>query len=83
MEKLLITIGAITTASRFARLLERKAGVNAAVTQTPSALNKGGCSYSVKIKRADLESARRISAEYKIPMRKIYATDGGEYHAIT
>lgn len=82
MEKLLITIGAITTASRFASLMEKKAGKKASVVQTPSALNTGGCSYSVKIKSDDLSDARLISQNYKIPIRKIYKINGGEYHAL-
>lgn len=83
MEKLLITIGAITTATRFAALMDKKAGKKAWVVQTPSALNTGGCSYSVKIKRADLGDAYAISQKYKIPIRKIYKADGGEYNALS
>lgn len=83
MGKLLITVGAITTASRFARLMERKAGKRAAVVQTPSALNSGGCSYSIQINEDDLPDAQRISGEYKVPIRKVYKMDGGEYHAVS
>jgi len=59
MEKILITIGSVTTASRFARVMERRAGKHASVVQTPSELNTGGCSYSVKINESDIEDAKK------------------------
>ena len=83
MKKLLITVGAITTATRFARLIESKAGKHAAVIQTPSALNTGGCSYSIRISDADLAAAQAVSAKYKVPIRKVYKINGGEYNALS
>ena len=83
MEKLLITVGAITTASRFARLMETKAGKHADVVQTPSSLNTGGCSYSIRINAASLADARAISEKYKVPIRRIYRINGGDYNAIS
>ncbi len=83
MEKLLITVGSVTTASRFSRLMERKAGKHASVVQTPSELNTGGCSYSIKINAADIADARQISTQYKVPIRKIYSINGGEYNAVS
>ncbi len=83
MGKLLITVGAITTATRFARLMESRAGRHAAVVQTPSALNTGGCSYSIRISETDLDSAQAISVQYKVPIRKIYKIDGGDYNALS
>jgi hypothetical protein len=83
MEKILITIGSVTTASRFARVMERRAGKHASVVQTPSELNTGGCSYSVKINESDIEDAKNISEQYKLPIRKIYRINGGEYDAVS
>lgn len=83
MEKLLITVGPVTTASRFSRLMERSAGKRASVVQTPSELNTGGCSYSIKINGNDLDDAKSISAQFGVPIRKIYRINGGDYNAVS
>lgn len=81
MGKLLITVGAVTTASRLARMALRT-GVKASVIQTPSFLNSGGCSYSIKINESDFDELDIVSKKYNIPYRKIYLIDGGDYHAL-
>lgn len=69
---MLITIGSITTATRAAKLIKRNIGAYAQVVATPSELNRGGCSYSVRFNdRYELE-VRRLADEYEIPIKRIY-----------
>ena len=83
---MLITIGSVTTASRLARLTEKKLGIPAQVVHTPAEINKGGCSYSVRIKEQYREKEKRLAEEYGVPVRKWYSegADGGKrvYNAV-
>ena len=83
-----ILVGSITTAMRLKRLLERNYGIPSDVMHTPSELNHGGCSYSVRTKIPNISSyAKIIAEEYGISIRKIYAEElvNGErvFHAIS
>lgn len=69
---MLITIGSVTTATRLARLLERNTGYPASVVHTPSEINKGGCSYSVRVNDNMLSQAKKIIKDYNVPIKKIY-----------
>lgn len=69
---MLITTGSITTAARLAKAAEREMGGTARVVQTPRELNKGGCSYSVRIDNGFESDIRRIIKKYNINARKIY-----------
>lgn len=69
---MLITMGSITTAARYARLIEKNTGVPASVTHTPAAINKGGCSYSVRIPDQYMQLAKKLAAQYNVNVRKFY-----------
>ena len=69
---MLITIGSVTTASRLAKLIEREAHLKASVMHTPSELNKGGCSYSVRVNCDDYNYIRSLSAKYNISIKHCY-----------
>lgn len=84
---MLITVGSITTAARLARILEHNTGLPAETVHTPAAVNKGGCSYSVRFPEEHIELARELTAEYGVPVKKYYSETlcGGrrEYHDIS
>ena len=84
---MLITVGSITTAARLAAILERNTGCPAETVHTPAAVNKGGCSYSVRFPEQHIERAREPISEYKVPVKKYYSETicGGrrEYHDIS
>ena len=65
-----ILIGSVTTATRLKKAAEKIIGFPAYVVHTPSALNQGGCSYSVRVDDRALNEIRKIDNE--IPIRRIY-----------
>ena len=81
MPKLIITAGSITTAVRIKKILNSNGDINATVISTPSSINKGGCSYSVKTDYTNLELVRTLAIEKKIKFRKLYmqTNTGGEF----
>ena len=84
---MLMTVGSITTASRLVRILERNTGFPAEVVHTPAAVNKGGCSYSVRFPEAYIEEAKALIREYRVPVKRYYSeslSEGKrEYHDIS
>lgn len=87
MEKLVITVGSVTAASRLEKLLRRKAGVSSTVIHTPSAISGAGCSYSVVTDRKNLAAVREAAADGGINIRGFYIREAlkGEYkyHAVS
>ena len=78
MSKLIIVVGAITTASRLSNRLNKAGDLSAYVIHTPSEISTGGCSYSVK---ADLISQSILPQIKNIKYKKIYienSTTGGK-----
>lgn len=87
MKKILITVGSITTAMRFKKLLNRR-GIPAEVLHTPTTLNNGNCSYSLRLSVENISPIREISREYRLNIKGIYREIDdikGEkrYHAIS
>lgn len=82
-----VLLGSVTTAMRLKRLLEKKCGCPAEVVHTPSQLNSGGCSYSVRVDNRYLDTVRNTAEEYTVGIRKIYLDEytGGEriYHDVS
>lgn len=74
---MLVTIGSVTTAARASRIIEKALGINVQVVHTPTELNRGGCSYSIKFSDSYEMSVRRVVAEYKIPVRRWYRESDG------
>ena len=70
-----ILVGSITVASRLKKLLERVAGYPAEVVHTPSAINTGGCSYSVYADDRLKSMIMPFAAEYSIPVKKLYTME--------
>ena len=67
-----ILIGSVTTATRLKKAAEKIIGFPAYVVHTPSALNQGGCSYSVRVDDRALNEIRKIAGDNEIPIRRIY-----------
>lgn len=67
-----ILVGSVTTATRLKKVAEKIIGFPAYVVHTPSALNLGGCSYSVRIDNRALSEIRTIADDNQIPIKRIY-----------
>lgn len=67
-----ILIGSVTTATRLKKAAEKIIVFPAYVVHTPSALNQGGCSYSVRVDDRALNEIRKIAGDNEIPIRRIY-----------
>ena len=82
-----IVTGPITSAIRLSRAVERFTGTPAAVIHTPSQMNKGGCSYTVKTDMTDTEALRKIAADNGVTIKGIYGEKtsgkGREYYDIS
>lgn len=70
---MLVTIGSVTTAARLARLLEKETCHPAEIVHTPSVINKGGCSYSIRISEQYIDVVKAVALKYKVPVRKYYS----------
>lgn len=75
-----IVVGSVTTATRLARILEKRVGIPASVAHTPSAIKNGGCSYSVRIGDSALIAAKQVVDEYGVNIKGMYKEEisGGE-----
>ena len=81
---MLVTIGSITTASRAAKIIRSVLGINVQVIHTPSKLNRGGCSYSIRFGDNYHMSVKRVISEYNIPVKRWYGeSDGGVYNDLS
>ena len=81
---MLVTIGSITTASRAAKVIRRVPGINVQVIHTPTQLNRGGCSYSIRFSDNYHMSVKRVISEYNIPVKRWYGeSDGGVYNDLS
>ena len=67
-----VLVGSSTTATRLKKVCERVLGFPAYVVHTPSELNKGGCSYCVRMDDRALGDIRKIAADNEIPVKRIY-----------
>ncbi len=72
MERILITIGSVTTASRFKKLIESRLGIRSEIIHTPSALNCGSCSYSLRCSGAEAEEISALAKEIGLKFKGIY-----------
>ena len=82
-----IVVGSSTAAARLKKAVEKIVGFPAYVVHTPSAINKGGCSYSVRLDDRALDEIRTIADENGLSFKKIYIEkiENGErvYHAVS
>lgn len=82
-----VTVGSATTAERLKKVCECVLGFPAYVVHTPSELNNGGCSYSVRLDNRALGDIKKIASDNEIPIKRIYIekTENGErvYDAVS
>lgn len=72
MAYILAVTGAITTATRLSKEIEKNGCINARVIHTPSALSSGGCSYAVKVPDSCLTKMLTSASDMGIKIRKLY-----------
>lgn len=75
---MLVLIGSVTAAGRFAKVMDSISGIPSQVVHTPAELNKGGCSYSVRVSDKLYPILRKAAAENDIQIKKIYSEDIAE-----
>lgn len=59
---MLIQLRSMSEAVRLGKLLAKQ-GVRASVVQTPATMRRGGCGYSLEIKRSDQSLAERTAMQ--------------------
>lgn len=74
---MLVTIGSVTTAARTAKIIRSVLGINVQVVRTPSSLNRGGCSYSIRFSEKYADDVKRIVAQRNIKVKKWYSETNG------
>ena len=80
---MLVTIGSVTTASRAANTIRKVLGINVGVVHTPSELNHGGCSYSIKFRDSYMSAVKGVITEYNIPVKRWYSESGRGYNDLS
>lgn len=71
MEYYLVVYSSITLARRVKKQIT-KDGSSASVIHTPKCISKGGCSYSVRIKKNKLPEIKEISSDFDIQIMGVY-----------
>lgn len=74
MGNILITFIKQSQAYKLVRVAQRS-GINMSVVQIPQKISNGGCSYGVKLKRADMYGALQICRTHAIACQRVF----GEY----
>jgi len=80
MADIFAVTGAVTTATRLARELEKKGCVRVRVVHTPAEIGTGGCSYSVRMPENCIALLLAVSSSKRFRIKKIYRerTENGE-----
>ena len=68
---MLVTLASSTTAMRIKRYLEKE-GISARVVQTPKALSRGGCGYSLLVPESAKETVLNGAAMLTVRVRGMY-----------
>lgn len=77
---MLATVASINSANRLKARLSEKFAVPARVMQTPSALTKEGCGYSIKFENSHKSMVEKCARELHINIRSFFReeTKSGE-----
>lgn len=78
MAELLAVTGAITSATRLVKALEKRGCIKARVVHTPAEISKGGCSYSVKLPESCNAILVTVSGKFRIKGIYRERTENGE-----
>ena len=68
----MLTLSSITSAKRVERALN-EIGLKCSTMHTPKVISQYGCSYSVRVKRIDLDIAMKICREMGVNVRGVFA----------
>ena len=77
MQFYIIMCRSLTYAQRAVRALERR-GLYSAVTRAPAGLTTDGCSYGVRVRAKDLDTARNILSAAGLTTEKYFPLERGE-----
>ncbi len=69
---MLATVASVNSANRIRLHLAQKYSVQSRVIQTPSALTKEGCGYSIRFKDEHKSSVAKAASELKINIRSFF-----------
>lgn len=87
MDYALAAIGSITTAVKLKKNIMRTSGITASVVHTPSDINKGGCSYSLRFKQEYIPIVRQCADNSHIVIKGLFLEKQNgkekEYHAVS
>ncbi len=72
---MLATVASVSSADRLKRHLGAKYSVSVRIIQTPSALAKDGCGYSIRFDEAHKSAVIHSAAALKINIRAFYRED--------
>lgn len=70
-------VGSVTTAARLSRELAKR-GISASVMHTPPELDRGGCSYSVRVDEAYRSQLENAASGRRYKIRRLYMQDKGK-----
>ncbi len=87
MDYALAAIGSITTAVKLKKAIMRTGVVTPSVVHTPSEINKGGCSYSLRFKQDYIPIVKRSAENVHIIIKGLFLEvqngEEREYRAIS
>lgn len=72
---MLATVASVSSANRLRLHLAQKYSVQSRVIQTPSALTKEGCGYSVRFKDEQKSKVQKAAADLRINIRSFFRED--------
>ena len=72
MSNIIITAGSVTRAISISKKINSYSQNSATVIHTPSEINTGGCSYSVKTSSKNINLVKKLSSDNLIKYKKIY-----------
>jgi len=72
MDYCLVVFASATTANRVASVLRKKFGIKTQLIQTPASIPAPGCSYCLKMKCEDSNTAWRIIKENGLSSKGIF-----------
>ncbi|MCX7715231.1 MAG: DUF3343 domain-containing protein, partial [Clostridia bacterium] len=68
----LAVVGSITAATRLKKRVSETGACIPALVHTPSKLNCGGCSYSLRFREQYMQIIKTCASEANIPIKGIY-----------
>ena len=73
MSNLIIVIGSVTSAVRAEKYLRSSGIINTSVIHTPTSINTGGCSYSIRTPLQNLQILKRLIPGSRLRIKGLYS----------